>query len=125
VDSTGMDIWFPGPCEDPEDPECGGEQPPPCLFFDCAGGGNGGGQRGSGQGGNQTPPFLPAPARFVSRWRNARTAARDKHSRSFFTPGATGPRWMGLFLWSVRAELGSNRGTASMRGLSVRRKRES
>jgi RHS repeat-associated protein len=60
VDPTGMDIWFPGPCEDPEDPECGGGLPP-CLFFDCGGGGNGGGQRGSGQGGNQTAPSYPLP----------------------------------------------------------------
>jgi hypothetical protein len=82
VDPTGMDIWFPGPCEDPEDPECGGEPPipPPCFFFDCGGGGNGGGQSGSGQGGTQTAPSLPAPARFVSRWRNVRTAARDEYS---------------------------------------------
>jgi RHS repeat-associated protein len=63
VDPSGMDIWFPGPCEDPEDPECGGEPPtpPPCLSFDCGGGGNGGGQRGSGQGGNQTAPSYPLP----------------------------------------------------------------
>ncbi len=46
VDPTGLDISFPGPCEDPEDPECGGGLPivPPCFFFDCGGG-------GSGQGG--------------------------------------------------------------------------
>jgi hypothetical protein len=56
VDPTGMDIWFPGPCEDPEDPECGGGLPivPPCLFFDC-------GDGGSGQGGGQTAPPPPPP----------------------------------------------------------------